>query len=170
MIRSQMVRRDELCHESNDSENSSQNGYTPAPARPQPQRATPADTGLTSTAHAQRPATNAPPSQPPAEPQPSPATAASLLPQGPAEGHRPSCAHKRVPAHHLRYPPKHSATPFRPSQIIDKPACPRGRFHPPQQRNDLLLLQMMRHQRAHDDIRRLPSVDTPERRRSPIRF
>ena len=36
--------------------------------------------------------------------------------------------------------PKHPITPLRPFQIVDKPTQLHGRFHPPQQRDDLLIL------------------------------
>ncbi len=149
-----MVRRDELCHEFRDSKNSSRR-HQPAPAKPQPVRVRPTPASL--------PPPHTQPSRPPMlhrdslapnrshrqQPQP------VLLPERPTERHRPIMPNKPVPSHHLRHPPKHSATPLRPLQIIDKPTCLRGRFHPPQQRNDLLILQMMCHQRAHNDIHRL---------------
>ncbi len=153
-----MVRRDELCHEFSDRKSSSLRSIC---ARARQASAAisspPADMDLTSTApHITVPAANAPPSQPLAETaamrqQPQPV----LFPEGPPEGHRPIMPHKPVPSHHLRHPRKYSTTPLRPLQIVDEPTCLRSRFHPPQQSDDLLILQMMRHQRAHDDIHRL---------------
>ena len=78
-----------------------------------------------------------------------------LLPKGPPEGHQPIMLHKSVPPQHPRHAPKHSATPLRPLQIIDEPTYLRSPFHPPQQCDDLLILQMMCRQRTHDDIHRL---------------
>src|ERR1700722_16790233 len=74
-----------------------------------------------------------------------------LLPEGPPERHWPVMPHKPVPP----FPPKYPTTPLRSLQIIDKPTYLHGCFHPPQQRDDLLVLQMMCEQRAHDDIDRL---------------
>src|ERR1700744_282691 len=54
-----------------------------------------------------------------------------LLPESPPEGDRPIMPHKAVPSRQLRHPAKHSATPLRPLQIVNKPSCLRSRFHPP---------------------------------------
>ena len=75
-----------------------------------------------------------------------------LVLERPTKRHRTIMPHKPVPSHDPRNPAEHSATPLRTLQIVDKPPCLRSRFHPPQQSNNLLILQMMRHQRAHDDI------------------
>ncbi len=74
-----------------------------------------------------------------------------LLPEGPTEGYWSIVPHKPVPSHPSKYP----TTPLRPFQIIDKPTDLHSCFHPLQQRDDLLVFQMMRHQRTNDDVHRL---------------
>ena len=74
-----------------------------------------------------------------------------LLPEGSPERDRPIMLHNPMPRHQS----KHPTTPLRPFQIVDKPTQLYGRFHPPQQRHDLFVLQMMCQQRTNDDIHRL---------------
>ena len=67
----------------------------------------------------------------------------------------PSCRTNRChlinPATHPNILLVHSD---RSRSLINQPNCS-SRFHPPQQRDDLLILQMMCHQRTHDNIHRL---------------
>ena len=114
------------------------------------------------TTFASRPAPYTQPSRPPmfhrhcllGNPGPSQQPDPVFIPECPPEGYRAIMSDKPVPARHPFQQRKHSTTPLRPLEIIDKPTNLRIRFHPTQQRYDLFILQMMRHERTHDDVHR----------------
>lgn len=77
-----------------------------------------------------------------------------VVPESAPEGNRAVMEHKRVPPKYFRDEEKQPTTPLGPLQIIDEPTDPRCGFHPSQEIDDLIILQMMCHQRTQDDIRR----------------
>ncbi len=91
------------------------------------------------------PAATAPPSPPLARPQPQP-TGVPNPTFGKSAGTTPAHHAAQASANTL----KHLAIPPRPLQIIDKPIYLYGRFHPPRQRDDLLVLRMMCQQRINN--------------------
>ena len=78
-----------------------------------------------------------------------------FFPEGALKGDRRIVPYEAVPSDNSFQPSEQAATPLRPLEIVDKPAEPRGGFHPPEQCHNLVVLQMMGGQRTQEDVHRL---------------